>query len=734
MLKLLNKSGIPNVIDFSLTDPTYNELALLAGFDVKQRTFKSESEARRNAKANNYLAKQFNRLRKHAEKGNFEAFNKVGLNLLQNSTSYLIYSFNSVNPKWTSMDFNKVIKMLKGVRKLCKTLATDIDYKRVWIDKKPGDYARPLGVPEMIWRVYLRMVTNEGEIFAHGRDLYHPSQHGGRPGYGVMSCLKEVAETLPRFKKVYEFDLKGFFDHISHTSMTTIFKDTFLEGLYSKMLTSRPKSFKLPPIEKDKAVKVYNENQLFEFFEIFFREDNLIDITPKEGDLNGKWFVTISLENGVKPVIINKEPLKQNLKEEYWDNWRIMYTPMGELGTRVRIVAYSNNFSTDFFYQEKMLEIHELTLEKIYKLAMDKGYIASSEINPFAVEKSKFSEKDRALGRDNWKDLNLETQGVPQGTSFGPFLSSLAVSVYYKEQALKDWIMYIDDGLIFHNTAEELAEKLVRLNKALDKMSVELAPEKSRLHTYESLIDNSIKFLGIRFKNTPGTLIHRRNFFTISSDTRSGTVKNLPPINTEQMLTILENMLQEGAITLSKYKYARWAVLQSRMRIGFEADVVTLSIKYNFFGYLLSWLYNPEMDMETTKRRINEGIRDATNEILRQRRSLGSYILRNSRWSYQDSKGMIKTTTPDLNNHSTLCVDLLLETLQNGNVSSVKRRLVSKGTSDIRSTTRLPHVAVWGPEIFNRAQQAKLAAQARQVMRQSQASMRLRKEKGNLMK
>jgi hypothetical protein len=683
MLKLLNKSGIPNVIDFSLTDPTYNELALLAGFDVKQRTFKSESKARRNAKANNYLAKQFNRLRKHAEKGNFEAFNKVGLNLLQNSTSYLIYSFNSVNPKWTSMDFNKVIKMLKGIRKLCKTLATDIDYKRVWIDKKPGDYARPLGVPEMIWRVYLRMVTNEGEIFAYGRDLYHPSQHGGRPGYGVMSCLKEVAETLPRYKRVYEFDLKGFFDHISHASMTTIFKGTFLEGLYSKMLVSVPKDYTLPEPKADKQVPLlYDLDDDVEFWDKFYAKyKSFIEFKRSITELSLSDIAEFNYAFG--PTWSELIPGIDDL----FDNGGLDYNPA--------IETYEE-------WQEKIMKMMHST--KIsYANIESYSSIAKGTINrPEPIETSHYSEAERAFGRDTWKDLNLSNQGVPQGTSFGPFLSSLAVSVYYKEQALKDWIMYIDDGLIFHNTAEELAEKLVRLNKALDKMSVELAPEKSRLHTYESLIDNSIKFLGIRFKNTPGTLVHRRNFFTISSDTRSGTIKTLPPINTEQMLTILENMLQEGAITLSKYKYARWAVLQSRMRIGFEADVVTLSIKYNFFGYLLSWLYNPEMDMETTKRKINEGIRDATNEILRQRRSLGSYILRNSRWSYQDSKGMIKTTTPDLNNHSTLCVDLLLETLQNGNVSSVKRRLVSKGTSDIRSTTHLPHVAVWGPEIFNR--------------------------------
>jgi len=678
MLKILQKAALPNTVDFSLTEPNYNVIALLAGFDVKQKSFKSESKTRRNAKANNYIAKQFRRALKHATKGNFIAFNKVCLNLLKNSTSFLVYSFNSVMPKWTSMDFWKARKILYQVKVLCKTLATDIDYKRVWIDKKPQDYARPLGVPKVAWRIYLRMVTNQGEIFAYGRKLYSPNQHGGKAGSGVMSCLRDVAGMLPNYKRVYEFDIKGFFDHISHVSMTTIFKGTFLEELYSKMLKSQPKKFELPPKSHDKAVKVYDENQLFKFFEIFFREDNLVDITPREGSLNGKWFVTLSFESGVEPVIINKEPLKQNLKEEYWDNWRIMYTPMGELGTRVRIVAYSNDFTTDFYYKEPMLKIHNVTLEKVYKLAMDKGYIASTEINPFTVVKSEFSELERARGRESWKDLNLPEQGVPQGSSFGPFLSSLAVSVYFKESELKDWLMYIDDGLIFHNSPEELAIKLGKLTSALNKMMVELAPEKSRLHTYESLMSESIKFLGIRFKNVPGHVI-KRNFFTISSDTRSGTKKMLPEISADNMLIILENMLEQGLLTISKYKYARWTLQQSKMRTMFESDLVTLSVKYNFFGYLLSWIYNPETDFEAVRRKINIGIKAAEQTILNQDRSMGGYILRHSQWSYLDNIGYVKNVVPDLNNHSTLCVDLLLETLQSEHVSVRDHGLEKKG-------------------------------------------------------
>jgi len=361
-----------------------------------------------------------------------------------------------------------------------------------------------------------------------------------------------------------------------------------------------------------------------------------------------------------------------------------------ELGTRVRITPKEGDLSghwfVDFFYKEEILDIQDICLAEVYKIAQNKGIIDSGNKNPFAIRRLPYTMSDRAAGRENWKDLDLPTQGVPQGTSFGPFLSSLAVSVYYKEQALKEWIMYIDDGLLCHNTAEELVSKLNQLKKALNKMSVELAPDKSRLHTYESLMSNSIKFLGIRFKNNPGYIVSKsvnsvRSFFTISSDTRSGTKKMLPEINTASMLSILENMLSEGLITISKYKYARWALMQSKMRNAFDSDIVSLAIKYNFFGYLLSWVYNPLEDFQSVKEKINIGIKAAEASILNQGRSMGSYVLRQSQWTYMNHVGMVCNVVPDLNNHSTLCVDLLLETLQSGHVSLRDQGLASKAPS-----------------------------------------------------
>jgi hypothetical protein len=668
MLRLLRKLALPNVVEFSLTDPQINNIALLSGFTVRDRTFKTEASTRRNAKANNYLAKQFSRLEKHAKSGNFEAFNKIGLQLLQNSVAFLVYSFNSVMPKWTSMDFRKARKLLGRTQKLCKKLETDIDYKRVWIDKKPGDYGRPLGVPKAAWRIYLRMTTNLGEIYAHGRDLYDPNQHGGRPGYGVMSCLRQLAETLPKYKRVYEFDLKGFFDHISHKSMLDIFEGTFLKDLYSKMLKSSPKSYILPPIQSDLAstryLKIPSEDKIslfniipelenhIAFYENAMENPNSIIITKEESELG----ITLSVAKDLLLIEL------QNAINMY----------LNEIGKLLPPIYIPGE---------------DTSLRSVYSVLMKMNEQAGSIISgPFPVMEhapKPITEEDRAIGRDDWKELNLPDQGVPQGTSFGPFLSSLAVSVYFREANLKHWIMYIDDGLIFHNSPVQLRERLARLQKALNKMSVELAPEKSKLHTTTTLLTESIKFLGIRLTNQ-GPSVFKRSFFTVASDTRKGTRKSIPSLTSAQMLSVLEEMLKDGLITISKYRYAKWAVAQSKMKELFEGDVVALSIKYGFFGYLLSWLYNPETDMESMKAKINQGVKLATETILKQERSIGSMILKEAQWEYLDVNGVVRSIKPDLNNHSTLSVELLLESLQQGIVSlRSRKRLVSKGTKRV---------------------------------------------------
>lgn len=71
------------------------------------------------------------------------------MHLLMTSSSYRVSAFNYVAKGWyKNMNFAEVQRTLKEIRRLAKTQATRISFKRVYIPKSDGS-ARPLGVPTL---------------------------------------------------------------------------------------------------------------------------------------------------------------------------------------------------------------------------------------------------------------------------------------------------------------------------------------------------------------------------------------------------------------------------------------------------------------------------------------------------------------------------------------------------------------------------------------------------------
>jgi hypothetical protein len=368
---------------------------------------------------------------------------------------------------------------------------------------------------------------------------------------GVMTCLKAVAEKLTKYENVYEFDLKGFFDHISIQSIVSKFQDIYLGDLFDQLLRSSPKGFKLPPIEVDKAALKYQAIKDMEFEEDWgVRTQDAEDLGFKYTNYDQAAFEGLTWEQAQNLVSFEEEAewdaiIAKNLK------------PLNIRGT----------------YKDLM---NDLPLTKRYGNSL-------SELSMDEID-----EDSRASGRDNWKELDLPNQGVPQGTSFGPFLASLLIGKRLEE--IPNSLIYLDDGLCFFNTEAELANIKAKLPKIISDIGVEIAPEKSGVITKTMLLTQGVKFLGTRMKGV-------RNFFTIASETRSGTIRELPALTQEKIYDILTNMKEAGLITPSKYNLAKWTLFRSKINELYKSPVLDASIKYNFFGYLLSWLYNPEMDI-----------------------------------------------------------------------------------------------------------------------------------------
>lgn len=607
MLRILNKIGIPNVVSFRLTDPKFNVEA--AKYDVKKgdRRLYNIHKTKRNAICNKYLAKQFRRLEKYARDGNLNHFNFLVSKLLT-SYAFQIYSYNTVCDKWTSIPNISTIKYhLRYLRKLCHDKSTDLDMKRVWIDKKPGDAARPLGVPTMVWRVYMRMLTHLGESFVRGKGLYSDFQHGGRSGYGVQTCLIQMLNLLEKFDRIYEFDLKGFFDHVSKRSVRNFFRGTILADIYFKLLQVPPKKYILPDYQTDKAVLAAMETlkQIRAAKERGWRAGYLMWLDDEEPDL-----------------------LPQQREERYQD-W-LQFTLL-DLAKR--------HMGASIFDKDD------------YKEAMKDGVHRGGVFTNWLIQETKpYDQASREEGRDSWKDLDLPEQGIPQGSSMGPFLASTIAAFYLRK--IPNLLMYVDDGMVGLSPGDPSPEKII--TDALRPIKVELAPEKSFIREVKHLRDTGIKFLGTR------TWV-RKLSTDMHSDTRFGIQR--PLINRESLLNKFRQLCGGKEVTISKWKLLKWIFLHNESRLSnlLTGQGLHVAIKYGFFGNLLSNAYSPEVSVEEMKAKIAEGVRLAEEQVRRAENSFGAGILNQNTYAYINDQGQPSYCKPDLYNLSTLSCNLLLE-------------------------------------------------------------------------
>lgn len=621
MIRILKAIGIPNVVAFKLSDGVHNVEAVKMSVIKRDRFMEEIKRTNQISKSNAYLAKQFKRLEKYAKQDQLAHYNFLARKLLT-SYAFQIQAYNSVCDKWYGLKMSTIKYHLRYLRFLCHSRSTNIDMKRVWIDKKPGDYARPLGVPTMVWRVYMRMLTNLGEAFVNGKGLYSSFQHGGRPGYGVQSCLIEMTRLLEKFPRVYEFDLKGFFDHINRDSVREFFKGTILADIYHEMLFSKPKEFVLPPIEKDQAVTKHNDliGRSLEINSI-----SLKDFLEKLEDED-----TVVLEDGEDIQEWMRDP------EEFLKKHNYPAKPFKTPSGLPEVYGGEDLEELDESYLE------EVNIERYSKLmSTDENILFASGQIP--------SEKSREMGRDKWKDLDLPNQGIPQGSAMGPFLASTIAAYYLR--GIENILMYVDDGMVF--LPEGVSSPEEQIKQLLKPIQVELALEKSGLRETKDLMSKGIKFLGTRsFVRNYHTIMH--------SETRKGIQK--PLINRDQLINKLKGLYADKSMTISKWKLLKWLFLYKDSRL---AEILTgqglhVAIKHGFFGNLLSMAYSPEVSLLEMKQKIREGVRLAEEQIRRKERSLGATILSQDTYVYINEDGQPSEVVPDLFNLSTLSCDLLL--------------------------------------------------------------------------
>jgi len=207
--------SIPNVKNFHITIQDNN--TLLEYLNLKKRNAPTfEYESYRNLTYNLYMHRQIKRLR--SLKSDPVKFFKIVRHLLKNSKIFRVSAINKTMVNWYKvLPLELVFKVNRQVDQLLKSNSTNLMYRRVYIPKGEDNY-RPLGVPELSWRVLLQMYQNFLYIFLE--DKFLDSQHGFIPNKGTLTAWKDLIEKIDHYKYIYEYDLRNYFEEIDIDMLT----------------------------------------------------------------------------------------------------------------------------------------------------------------------------------------------------------------------------------------------------------------------------------------------------------------------------------------------------------------------------------------------------------------------------------------------------------------------------------------------------------------------------------
>lgn len=603
----MKKLYISAVVEFRMKDRVTDELAkTLYHIERNQGSrFESLNKIKNLDEANSYLNRQFDRLRKYAKEGEFKKFDFLAKILLRNSKTYLLYGLNHSYEHWISARLTKIIKLCEKVIRYSKESRNELLYKRVWIDKKPGDYGRPLGVPEMADRIYGHMMTRIIEAYLCGTDQYSDNQHGGIPGRGVMTYLSKLAEEFPKNRRIFEFDIRGFFDHISHKAILEMFKSELILNYLSGVLKSKPTHYQLPTRDQDQQVPKFinSEEEFDEFFDEMYE----------------KYREVIELK---VPAVTLSESAKASFDKAFGTKWREGWEGMDEefdSGKYDRIMDPKNPKYES--HEQWMTRINQMMTEKLMSLSAIEDYKRIADKEKLMIEDTLYiSERERELGRDKWKHLDLPDQGVPQGSSIGPVLSSVVLGKVLP----KDSLIYMDDGIIFLGEKRTTDYRMItKVNKLLDPIGCELNPDKSGILSTHILRRAGLKILGMRIKRT----LFNCAGMALRSETRKGTVKALFTNNQIDFNKMITELYTRNLLTVSRKRILTWYVQTGRLKSISQLSLVKLAESLGILGCILNRAMSPTTTLEEMKEQIEYGIFKAELKLKSSEGSLGERII-----------------------------------------------------------------------------------------------------------
>jgi hypothetical protein len=273
----INKSRLklrllPSVTKFLVKTKDAVPTSLLFGILKFKRTYHIDPSTRLDQR-NKYLRRSYQRLISYARKGDSQQFERLARILITNSATYQLAMLHSATNDWYTKSTKEVRLLWSRITRVRSS--TDLNYQRWWIDKKPGDYARPIGAPTLEWKVNMLKYLQVLEIYYHTNGKYPQWQHAGTSGRGLVTAWSEVMLKALRAKYIYEFDLRGFFDNIANQNSTP--ELPWLNDMLNKMVNKKPRVYNLPPeetfTEQDKQKA--SEKSLYAVYGLLYRTSGL---------------------------------------------------------------------------------------------------------------------------------------------------------------------------------------------------------------------------------------------------------------------------------------------------------------------------------------------------------------------------------------------------------------------------------------------------------------------------
>lgn len=217
--------------------------ALKEAFNVSWKTRNVQLWGWRNQKHNKYLRAMYRRLtdarskrdllqdilvpsgklkQLDKPKGSNNKYWNLAYFLITRSTVFQVLHANKVLTKertWPgTVSWSKVLRTMKEVdNRLRSGKWMEVEVRRVWID----DAKRPLGVPTLPDRIIGSMWSNLLEFYLWDSIKYN---HGYQAGKGSGTAWKQILSRMIYYPYIWEYDLDGCFNRISHDSLARILR------------------------------------------------------------------------------------------------------------------------------------------------------------------------------------------------------------------------------------------------------------------------------------------------------------------------------------------------------------------------------------------------------------------------------------------------------------------------------------------------------------------------------